>query len=160
MQPVVSSAHQQQRHPTYARQCSHVKCLDPSPITCLCLCAVLSLMTLCDNVNSSSSNTLRQYNKKMQGRSLTQWRGADLQLHVSLQAAHHNRASSLRHPAGDGWSERAVQQLRVLMCCFGLCNARLSVPLVRIYPPYKVLRVLHVYVLSVNSTICTWCDGL
>ena len=36
------------------------------------------------------------------------------------------------------------------MCCLGLRNARLSVPLVRIYPLYQVLGVLHMYVLSVN----------
>ncbi len=39
------------------------------------------------------------------------------------------------------------------MRCFGLCNARLSVPLVRIYPPYKVLRVLHMYVLASQQCV-------
>ncbi len=46
-----------------------------------------------------------------QERSASKWRGTDLKLHVSLQAAHYNRASRLRHPASDGWCEGAVQQL-------------------------------------------------
>lgn len=80
---------------------------------------------------------------------------ANLQLHVALQASHHHRTSGLWHLAGDGRREGAVQQLRVLMRCPGLSNACLPVPLVRIYLPHQLLRILRTSNGSTCQTVLT-----